>query len=77
VLSVGYRINSKKAARFRQWETKTLQEHIPQGYKINRHRIKSNYEDFLRAVADVKIIASGSAVGSDSVLELVTLFADT
>lgn len=77
VLSVGYRINSKKATHFRQWASKTLKEHIQKGYTINRHRIKSNYDDFLKAVSDVKSIATGSVVDSDSVLELVTLFADT
>jgi hypothetical protein len=77
VLSVGYRINSKKATHFRQWATKTLKEHIQKGYTINRQRIKSNYEDFLKAVSDVKSIAAGLMVDSDSVLELVTLFADT
>ncbi|OGT44377.1 MAG: death-on-curing protein [Gammaproteobacteria bacterium RIFCSPHIGHO2_12_FULL_40_19] len=78
VLSVGYRINSKKATHFRQWATKTLKEHIQKGYTINRHRIKSNYEEFLKAVSDVKsLLPSGSIVDNDSVLELITLFADT
>lgn len=77
VLSVGYRVNSKRATHFRQWATKTLKEHIQKGYTINHHRLKSNYNDFLKAVADVKSITTGSGVDSDSVLELVTLFADT
>src|SRR3990167_2336871 len=78
VLSVGYRINSKKATHFRQWATKTLREHIQQGYTINRHRIKSNYADFLKAVSDVKsLLPPGSIVDNDSVLELINLFADT
>lgn len=78
VLSVGYRVNSKKATHFRQWATKTLKEHIQKGYTINRHRIKSNYDDFLKAVSDVKsLLPAGSAVDHDSVLELITLFADT
>jgi hypothetical protein len=77
ILSVGYRINSKKATHFRQWATKTLKDHIQKGYTINRHRIKTNYDEFLKAVADVKRIASGSEVDSDRVLELITLFADT
>jgi len=78
VLTVGYRINSKKATHFRQWATKTLKEHIQKGYTINRHRIKSNYEEFLKAVSDVKsLLPSGSIVDNDSVLELITLFADT
>lgn len=78
VLSVGYRINSQKATHFRQWATKTLKEHIQKGYTINRHRIKSNYEDFLKAVSDVKsLLPTGSIVDNESVLELITLFADT
>ncbi|OAI47742.1 death-on-curing protein [Gammaproteobacteria bacterium SCGC AG-212-F23] len=77
VLSVGYRINSKKATHFRQWATKTLKEHIQKGYTINHHRIKANYDDFLKAVADVKSITAGVTVDNNSVLELVTLFADT
>lgn len=31
ILSVGYRVNSKKATHFRQWATKTLREHIAMG----------------------------------------------
>lgn len=77
ILAVGYRVNSKKATHFRQWATKTLREHIQKGYTINRHRIKSNYEDFLKAVSDIKSIPLGESVDNDSVLELVTLFADT
>jgi len=77
VLSVGYRINSKKATHFRQWATKTLKEHIQRGYTINRHRIKANYDEFLKAVGDVKSIAEGGMVDNNSVLELVTLFTDT
>lgn len=78
VLSVGYRINSKKATHFRQWATKILKEHIQKGYTINRHRIKSNYDEFLKTVSNVKsLLPPGSLVDNDSVFELITLFADT
>ena len=78
VLSVGYRVNSKKATHFRQWATKTLKEHIYKGYTINRDRIQKNYTEFLKAIEDVKaLLPPGSAIDNDSVLELVTLFADT
>lgn len=77
ILSIGYRINSKKATHFRQWATKILKEHIQKGYTINRQRIKANYEEFLKAVADVKSITTGMVVDNDSVLELINLFADT
>lgn len=78
LLSVGYRINTKKATHFRQWATKTLKDHIQKGYTINRHRVKSNYADFLKAVSEVKsLLLPSSAVNNNSVFELITLFADT
>lgn len=78
ILSVGYRINSKKATHFRQWATKTLKDHIYKGYTINRNRIQKNHAEFLKAMDDVKaLLPPGSVIDNNSVLELVTLFADT
>lgn len=39
IISVGYRVNSKKATKFRQWATAILKEYITQGYAINTHKI--------------------------------------
>ena len=39
VISIGYRANSKKATKFRQWSTKVLKEYIVNGYAINTHKI--------------------------------------
>lgn len=47
ILSVGYRVNSKTATKFRQWATKTLRQHILKGYTINKKRLAKNYEEFL------------------------------
>ncbi len=78
VLSVGYRVNSKQATHFRQWATKTLKEHIFNGYTINRNRIQTNYTQFLKAVEDVKsLLPDGFAIDKDSAFELIALFADT
>lgn len=32
IISVGYRVNSTRATRFRQWATRVLREHLVQGY---------------------------------------------
>ena len=78
ILSVGYRVNSKKATMFRQWATKTLRAHIVDGYTINRTRIAKNYDVFMQAVADVKaLLPAGTMADTKDILELVTLFADT
>lgn len=39
VISIGYRANSKKATKFRQWSTRVLKEYIVNGYAINNHKI--------------------------------------
>ena len=39
VISIGYRANSKKATKFRQWSTRVLKEYIVNGYAINSHKI--------------------------------------
>jgi prophage antirepressor-like protein len=39
VLAIGYRTNSAKAIRFRQWATKVLKTYIQNGYAINHHKI--------------------------------------
>ncbi|MFC4446604.1 virulence RhuM family protein [Castellaniella denitrificans] len=32
IISVGYRVNSNRATRFRQWATRVLRDHLTQGY---------------------------------------------
>jgi hypothetical protein len=36
ILSVGYRVNSLNATRFRQWANKVLKEYLMRGYAVNR-----------------------------------------
>jgi len=78
ILAVGYRTNSATAIHFRQWATKTLREHITKGFTINPNRITTNYQQFIDAVNTVKKLAPADGpVDTESVLELVRLFADT
>jgi len=39
IISLGYRVNSKKATKFRQWATSVLKSYITNGYAINTHKI--------------------------------------
>jgi len=41
IIAVGYRVNSKKATRFRQWATKTLHEYIQKGFVLNDELLKN------------------------------------
>ena len=40
ILSVGYRVNSKQAAQFRTWATRTLHDHLSRGYTVNEPRLR-------------------------------------
>lgn len=39
VISVGYRVKSKRGTQFRQWATMVLRDHLLQGYSINRQLV--------------------------------------
>ncbi len=39
IISVGYRVNSRRATRFRQWATRVLREQLTKGYSLNEHRL--------------------------------------
>lgn len=78
IISVGYRVNTKKATVFRQWATKTLKSHIINGYTINKKRLEKNYNSFLKAVEQVKtLLPSGGTVGATDALDLIKMFAGT
>ena len=40
ILSVGYRVNSKRGTQFRIWATATLREHLLSGYTLNERRLR-------------------------------------
>jgi prophage antirepressor-like protein len=54
ILSVGYRVNSNKATKFRQWATKVLTQYIHSGYAINSERITN--ERFKELELDVSVL---------------------
>lgn len=40
IISVGYRVNSKKATHFRIWATKVLKEYMIKGFALDDERLK-------------------------------------
>ena len=41
IIAVGYRTNSKKATKFRQWATEVLKSYLIKGYSINKEKLKN------------------------------------
>lgn len=50
IISVGYRVNSKKATDFRIWSTKVLKSYLTRGVAVNQERLKSLDSKKLREV---------------------------
>jgi prophage maintenance system killer protein len=42
IISVGYRVNSKRGTQFRIWATNVLRKHLVDGYTINEKRLKAH-----------------------------------
>ena len=61
IIAVGYRVNSKKATRFRQWATKTLKEYITKGFVLNDDMIKNGkpfgkdyFDELLERIREIR-----------------------
>lgn len=78
ILSVGYRVNSKIATKFRQWATKLLNQHITQGYSINEELLKRNRLQFIKTLEDLKILTKNNEqFKATDVLTLIQSFSGT
>lgn len=61
IIAVGYRVNSKKATRFRQWATKTLKEYIIKGFVLNDDMLKNGkpfgkdyFDELLERIREIR-----------------------
>lgn len=81
IISVGYRVNSTQATRFRQWATRTLREHLVQGYTLNSTRLaERGLVEVQQAIELLARTLNNQALVNDTgreVLELVVRYAKT
>lgn len=52
IISVGYRVNSKRGTEFRIWATNVLKQHLIQGYSVNEKRLKA-LKQTLKLASDI------------------------
>lgn len=78
ILSVGYRVNSKQATKFRIWATNTLRNYLVKGYAINEKRILEAKEKFKELQSSILFLQEKSKhellVGQEQ--EILSLLAD-
>ena len=75
IISVGYRVNSRRGVRFRQWATQTLRDHLVRGYTINQQRFEHNARELEAALALVRKAAATDALSTDQGRGLVDVIA--
>ena len=78
IISVGYKINSVQATKFRIWSTSVLREYMRHGYVINRNVVsEQKYEDLKRAVGLLEHVFNKELLlSSDQVTDLFDVIRD-
>ncbi len=56
ILSVGYRVNSKRGTQFRIWANRILKEHLVQGYTINEKRLGQQQDQITRLKQSIRLV---------------------
>ena len=61
IIAIGYRVNSKKATRFRQWATRSLREYIQKGFILNDDMLKNGrafgrdyFDELLERIREIR-----------------------
>jgi hypothetical protein len=72
VISVGYRVNSKRGTQFRIWATSVLRDNLLKGYSINERRLRE-LNQTIRLIADV---AGRRELSGDEAKALLSVVAD-
>lgn len=57
ILSVGYRVNSSQATKFRQWATQRLKDYLVQGYAINEKRLLQKQQEVEHLKTGIRIVS--------------------
>lgn len=73
IISVGYRVKSRQGVKFRQWATKTLKQHLLQGYTINQQRFEKNAVALEQALKLIQKTAQSSELSLESGRGLVDI----
>lgn len=76
IISVGYRVNSKRGTQFRQWATQRLKDYLVQGFAINEKRLKEKQMEVEYLKTGIRILSRAieqQATVEDS--EMLKIFA--
>ena len=74
IISVGYRVNSKKAVKFRQWASKIIKEYIIKGFVLDDERFlkggKVNKQYFDELLERIKVIRTSERMAYQKITDI-------
>jgi death-on-curing family protein len=72
IISIGYRVNSKRGTQFRIWATNVLKDHVLLGYSVNERRLK----ELNQAIRLIGSVVERKALSSDEATALLSVVKD-
>jgi len=78
IISIGYRVKSRRGTQFRQWATQRLKDHLVKGYTLNEKRLQQvmqNMHDLEQAVRLIQQSGNSDQLGNTEakgLLEIIT-----
>ncbi|TSA08811.1 MAG: cytochrome C biogenesis protein CycH [Deltaproteobacteria bacterium] len=79
IISLGYRVNSKRGTQFRIWATQVLKDHILKGYSLNEKRLKEQNARLLelqKTVSLMQRVMEGRELARDEATGLLQVITD-
>ena len=79
IISVGYRVNSKRGILFRKWSTQLLKEYLIKGFAINQEKLEKQNKQLLELKETVKILSnvvSNKELSNDESKGLLDIISD-
>lgn len=80
ILSVGYRVNSKRGVQFRQWASRILKDYLVRGYALDRQRLEHNARELEAALRLVRRTLSNAELAREAgsgLAEIVVRYTQT
>lgn len=76
IISVGYRVKSKRATQFRIWANKVLKEYIIKGYVINHNAKAEQLEELKQTISIMNNVIAAHQVTKEEAIGLLRVISD-
>ena len=76
IISVGYRVKSKRGTQFRQWASSVLRQHLVKGYTLNEKRLREQNQQLEELIRLVNHVVDSQSLDADQANSLLHVIRD-